>query len=275
MLFATVLALAAAALHASWNLLVKTSGDRDLTAWGQFLVGGTLLLPALAVTGLPPRDVAPQLIASGLVHILYVRALVSAYRHGDFSMTYPLARGSGALLAAVGGSALFGDDLSIGSWVGASIVAGGLLLLVDRDAPTRALLAAASTGVLIATYTLIDASGARDADGFSYGVALTFLAGLFMTVDGAARGRVGAFVGHLRSEPARVAASGVFLTVAYSLVMVAVNHAPVGYVAMLRESSIVLGAAAGWLLLGEQLGGRRLICAGIITAGMAVLVLSA
>jgi multidrug transporter EmrE-like cation transporter len=271
-LFATVLALAAAALHAAWNLLAKTSGERDLTAWGQYLIGGTLMLPVLLLTGAPSFDVAPQLAASALVNLLYVRFLVQAYHHGDFSMAYPLARGSGAALAAIGGALVYDDQLSALGWGGVAVIAFGLLTLVDRHTTSASLVAALTTGAMIATYTLIDTSGARDGDGFAYGVVLTFLSGVFMSVDGVARGRGRALRDHVQDEPWRVVVSGLCLTLAYSLVMVAVNHAPVGYVATLRESSLVFGAAAGWLLLDEQLGGRRLVSALVVAVGMGVLI---
>ena len=119
---ATLLALGSAVLHAGWNLLVKTSDERFLTAWGQFLVGGICFLPVLLLTGLPPGDAVPFLVASSLVHVVYVGALVRAYHHGDFSFAYPLARGGGALLAAIGGVAFLGDYLSVPAWLSIGIV---------------------------------------------------------------------------------------------------------------------------------------------------------
>ena len=62
--------------------------------------------------------------------------------------------------------------------------------------------------------------------------------------------------------------------VAYSMVLAGVRLAPVGYVASLRESSVVLGAAAGWLLLHERLGRARLASALVVTAGLVLLVAS-
>jgi len=103
-LLATVLALASAVLHATWNLLIKTSDDRELASWGQFVAGGLIFLPVLFFTGLPDRDAWPFLAASALIHIVYVGALVGAYHHGDFSLVYPLARGGGALGAALLGA---------------------------------------------------------------------------------------------------------------------------------------------------------------------------
>ena len=67
---------------------------------------------------------------------------------------------------------------------------------------------------------------------------------------------------------ARWAAAGACTAAAYAMVLVAVRHAPVGYVAILRESSVVLGALLGWLWLKEELGGRRLVSSLVILAGM-------
>ena len=82
---ATLLALGSAFLHAAWNLLIKTSDERFLAAWGQFLLGGLLFLPVLFVVGPPGIDVVPLLVASSCVHVVYIGALVRAYHHGDFS----------------------------------------------------------------------------------------------------------------------------------------------------------------------------------------------
>ena len=70
------------------------------------------------------------------------------------------------------------------------------------------------------------------------------------------------------SHRARWLVAGVCTATAYALVMVAVRHAPVGYVAMLRESSVVIGALVGWRFLHESLGGRRLVSSLVILAGM-------
>ena len=50
------------------------------------------------------------------------------------------------------------------------------------------------------------------------------------------------------------------------------TRAPVGYVAMLRESSVVVGAAMGWLVLREPLGGRRLVSSAVVLCGLVGLV---
>ena len=275
MLTATVLALVAALLHAAWNLLIKTADDRDLAAWGQFVFGGVALTPVFLFTGFPELRSLPFLVASAVIHVLYVRALVAAYQHGDFSLAYPLARGGGALTAAVLGVITLGDGLGLGGWLALVVVTLGLGSLIRPGAPRAEVVYALLTAVLIGTYTVIDTAGARHtSNGFAYGVALTGLSAVTLSIVGLVRGRGGAFVGSVRRSWPRHLLSGICLATAYSLVLVAVRFASVGYVATLRESSVVLGAALGWLLLEERLGGRRLISAAIVTTGLVALVLS-
>jgi drug/metabolite transporter (DMT)-like permease len=173
------------------------------------------------------------------------------------------------LLAAV----TLGDDLSAGSWAALAVVAIGLASLVRPGAPRAELAYAVGTAVIIGTYTVIDAAGARrTTNGFAYAVVLTILSAITLSITGVARGRLAALRASLRSTWWQYAISGAFLTAAYGLVLVAVRFAPVGYVATLRESSVVIGAAIGWLWLRESLGGRRLVSSCVVTAGLVALI---
>jgi drug/metabolite transporter (DMT)-like permease len=269
---ATFLALGSAALHAAWNLLVKTSSDRLLTAWGFYLVGGILFLPFLPLVGVPGADTLPFLAASSVVHVVYVVALTRAYDHADFSLAYPLARGGGALVAAVGGVLFLGDSLSALAWLAIAIVVAGLASLVRPEVGRIALLWAGLTAAMIGTYTTLDAAGARRSSGLGYGIAITLGAGAVLSVALIATGS-GSRIGHaLRAEWPRYLLGGVFSTLAYSLVLAGARLAPVGYVAALRESSVVLGAAAGWLFLHERLGRARLASAVVVTTGLVLLI---
>lgn len=298
MLAATLLALGSAVVHAAWNLLIKTSGDRALAAWGQFLAAALLSLAGLAVVGLPGWDALPYLAATAAVHVVYVEALVAAYTHGDFSLSYPLARGGGAVLAAVGSVALLGDHLPAPAWLAIAVAGAGLVSLrPGRGVPAaddvvigdlgdvprpvrshlageqRALAFAALTAVSIATYTLVDSAGSRiSASGVSYGLASVAAAGLAVTAANLALPSRRARAGALRSGWRRHLAGGLGTTLAYTMVLVAVRHAPVGYVTMLRESSVVIGALVGWLALREGLGARRLASSVVILAGLVLLV---
>lgn len=272
MLEATLLALGSAALHATWNLIIKTSEERFLAAWGQYLAGALLFLPVLPFVGVPGAAVLPYLVASSAVHIFYVAALVRAYEHGDFSVAYPLARGGGALIAAGGGVLFLGDVLPTLAWLAIAIVVAGLASLVRPSVSRSALLWAGLTAATIGTYTTLDAEGARRSSGLGYGIAIVVGAALALTGAGVARGRSPALLRSVRGNWRRYLVAGACLTVAYSMVLAGVRLAPVGYVAALRESSVVLGAGAGWLLLHERLGRARLASSAVVTAGLVLLV---
>lgn len=272
MVEATLLALGSAALHATWNLLVKTSDERLLAAWGQFVAGALLFLPLLPFVDPPGTSALPFLVASSIVHVVYVEALVRAYHHGDFSLAYPLARGGGALLAAFGGVLLLGDHLSGPAWLAIAVIVGGLASLVRPPVSRAALLWAGLTAATIGTYTTLDSAGARRSSGLGYGIALVAGAAVALSVAGVAQGRGPAFVASVRTTWRRYLVAGACLTVAYSMVLVAVRLAPVGYVASLRESSVVLGAGAGWLLLHERLGRARVASSCVVATGLVLLV---
>lgn len=273
MLLATVLALASAGLHASWNLIIKTSTDRELASWGQYLAGGLLFAPVLLFTGLPQADAWIFIVVSAVVHVAYVEALVGAYHHGDFSLVYPLARGGGALAAALLGVVFLDDRLRAGAWAALVIVAIGLASLIRPGAPRAELGYALATAGVIATYTAIDAAGARQTDnGFAYGVTLTMATAVTLSITGLLRGRGRDLMHSVPVAWRLYAISGVCLAGAYSIVLVAVRLAPVGYVATLRESSVVLGAVLGWMVLGERLGPRRTVSSVIVLAGLVALI---
>ncbi len=276
MLLATGLALCAAVLHAAWNLAAKRAdGDRFVVLWAQFAVSGVIAGVALAVVAvigdLPASGYGWGLL-SGLVHLPYLWLLGLAYTHGDFGISYPLARGGGAALAAVLGVAVLGDHLSLGEVAGVVVIVAGLGLLSWGADGRSAALALAVAGT-IGAYTTIDAQGARST-GSAY-VLVTFTAtAITMSVAGVATGRAAALRAVVAVAWRRALLTGLAALVTYGMVLVAVQHAPVGYVAALRESSVVLGALAGWRLLGEGDHRRHVTAALVVLAGLVILVVA-
>ena len=102
-LFVFFAVLAAAAMHAIWNALVKVHLDRFLSITLMTLGMGTAALVALPFVEVPKAEVWPYIIASVFFHMGYRTFLIGAYKAGDFAQTYPLARGTAPLLAAIGG----------------------------------------------------------------------------------------------------------------------------------------------------------------------------
>ena len=275
MLAAGSLTLTAAVLHAAWNLIVKTRGDRWLAAWGQFVAGAVIFIPVLIVLGFPRAEAWPHLAISAVIHVGYIGALARAYHHGDFSFAYPLARGGGAVFASIGGSVFLSDALNAPMWAALCVIALGLGSLVRPSTGWIALSWAGATAVIIGVYTVVDTAGARrSGNSFAYGVALTVCSAVAISIAGLLSGRGREFVATIPSSWRRYVVSGVALTGAYSLFLVAtgIKGIQLGFVAPLRESSVVLGALAGWLFLKERLGGARLVSSIVVMLGMVLLV---
>ena len=297
--FALALIAIAAVLHATWNVILKTSGDPLLTAVRLQAIG-TLVLGPLAViawfvTGEPaidPEGVAIALVSGGL-EALYFFLLAEAYARGDLSMVYPLARGSAPLLAVLIGIGVLGEQLVPIAWVGVIAVIVGILAVAQ---PWRALGAAGrehrgavafalATGATIAAYSAVDREGVRILVPWLYGAVLavfsTIILGTIVLV-GRRRGIIGTPApvvgpdgGPVAGVGARAAVAGVLSLTAYLLILFAYSVAPLAAVAPLRESAVVLGAAWGSIRLGEAArrreAGVRIGAAALVVVG-AVLV---
>lgn len=276
MLLATVLSLTAAVLHAGWNLVAKRAeGDRYMVLWAQFTAGGLVALPLMVgnhlLFGMSWQGYAWAAL-SGASHMPYTWLLAKAYTHGDFSVSYPVARGGGAALAAIGGVLFLADHLTVLEVAGIAVVVVGLSVLA-RGASGANLLMALAVAVTIGLYTVLDAKGARTTGTVAYIFATMVGSAVSNTVFSLATGRRHDMAAMMRGNWRRALVTGVASLVTYGLVLVAVQHAPVGYVTALRESSVVLAALAGWKLLGEGDHRRRMAAALIVFAGLLTLVL--
>lgn len=275
MLFATLLALGAAVLHAIWNFVAKRAdGDRYIVLTSQFIVAGGIAALALAATAGRwnlPAGAWGWAMVSGTIHLPYTWLLARAYNVGDFSVAYPLARGGGAALAAIGGVVLLGDHLSLGNTTGLVIVISGLTILT-LGARGPAVAIALMVAVTIGAYTLVDAHASRITGNFSYvfvsHIATATTTSLFLV----SQRRLPEVASYLRVHAGRAVATALASLSTYGMVLVAVRYAPVGYVAALRESSVVLAALAGWRFLGEGDHRRRILAAAVVALGLVVLV---
>jgi uncharacterized membrane protein len=272
-LIATALALAAAVIHAAWNLSVKQGGDRFIALWGQFTIAGGLgLVTVLAFGDFPARGWIWAAI-SGCIHLPYCWFLARAYDHGDFSLVYPMARGTGALLAAIGGLVLLGDHISPVGIGAIAVVAGGLLLLGGR-ARGPALYSALAVAATIGGYSISDAKGIRSTDTPLYALASFVGAAVTISTFGLLTHRGPAMAAGMKQNWQRYTLMGLASALTYGMVQLAFQRAAVGYVTALRESSVVLAAFAGKHMLGETGGRRRVVAACIVLAGLILLVIA-
>ena len=272
-LVAAALALLAAVLHASWNIVVKQTGDRFLALWGQFAFAGSFAFLMLVgwsfVDGIP--DIAWRWsIASGCGHLPYVLLLARAYDKNDFSLTYPIARGAGALSATVLGLIFLDDNLSALSIAGIGIVIFGLYVLVANQKINNispALGVAATIGI----YSVVDAYGARNSNSIAFALSV-FVSGAITVSLWALLTRASQLRGFIKTSWRGSVIGGTMSLVGYSLIVYAFTLAPVGYVATMRESSVVIAALAGWKYLKEDDHKRRLGSAAVVVLGLIILV---
>ena len=272
-ILAAGLALLAAVLHASWNLVVKQTGDRFLALWGQFVFAGSIALITLVgwiIIDGPPNIAWWWSITSGCGHLPYVLLLAKAYDKNDFSLTYPIARGAGALSAAVLGLIFLGDDLSALSMGGIAIVIFGLWILVSGQ-PINNIFPALGVAATIGVYSVVDAYGARNSDPVAFALSV-FVSGAISITIWAFLTRAKELKTFLAAQWKPALFGGTMSIIGYSLVVYAFTLAPVGYVATMRESSVVIAALAGWKYLKEDDHKRRLTSATVVVLGLVVLV---
>jgi drug/metabolite transporter (DMT)-like permease len=282
---ALALVVLAALAHAAWNVLAKTASGGATFVWLFSALAAALWLPVAAVALVVDRgepiglEGIAFMAGSGALHALYFVLLQRGYRDGDLSLVYPLARGTGPLLSTLAALVIFSERPSALALAGGAIIVAAVLSLAGAGGPVRttaehrrrAVGFALLTGVAIASYTLWDkqAVGPLGIEPVVYYWGTNVAETLLLT----------AFVAHRRAEVARTwrayrrQAIGVAVLspLAYVLVLFALAHAPVSYVAPARELSILVGAVAGTTVLAEGHRRRRLLAAGAIVAGIVLL----
>ncbi len=278
-LVAIGLALVAAAMHGTWNVLVKVSSDPATTLTRATAAAAVLMTPpafvAWLITGRPglTAQAAGLATLSATLELVYILLLSAAYRRGEVSVVYPIARGSAPLLAVLAGLVLLGERLATPQLVGVALLLAGILAVTLPQTGGRATVPALLTGVAIAAYTSVDRVGVRLAAPWLYGWLLVVLLaiGLVLAQRIAAR---------FRSSPAmpvpitwrQAAVIGAFMWVGYLLVLVALSIAPLSIVAPVRETAVVAVAVWGVWKLGERKGAALKISGALATLlGVALL----
>ena len=276
---ATVFAavIAAAAMHAGWNALLKVRLDPFLSMVLVTSCSALAALPLLAAFGWPRAEAWPWLLASLAIHLGYYGTLTGAYRRADMSQVYPIARGGAPLLTAVASATLLQEPVGALPSLGVAVLASGVLLMSLRGGrigtafDPAAVAFALATALVICGYTIVDWVGARRAeDPHAYAAALFVLGGIPLPLVALwQRGISGVrpALGFLLPG----AAGGVLSLGAYWIAIWAMTVAPIALVAALRESSVLFAALIAVVVLKEPLTRIRMIAAALILAGLVLI----
>ena len=282
-----LLVLGSALVHATWNLWTKQLGPNVRSAplmWLLTAISAVAYAP-FALAMLAAGDWRPTLAAlllivgSGVIHVVYFLLLLRGYRFGDLSLVYPVARGTGPLLAAAGAIAWFGERATPLAIAGGGLIATGVFVLTLRPvlATARGLAPGLgyglATGLSIAAYTLWDGWSVKHAlipplvfywSGELVRVLLFTPAAIAQRAD---------VVSLWRERRGRIIGIAMLSPLSYILILIAFQHGNLSHIAPAREISILIGAYFGGRLLGEGERPRRLVAAAAFAAGVIALAL--
>ena len=236
----------------------------------------TLALPFVAF---PTPEAWPFILASTALHTAYFSFLVMAYRYGDLSHVYPIARGVAPLIVAVVSIAIVGEVLSHLAMLAIVIVALGIMsLTLTRGTSglgeSKAILYALGTGVFISGYTIVDGLGARHADSaHSYIFWLNIFDGIPIIIL-ALYLRWGQVMTEVRRSWKPGVLAGMVSLLAYWIVLWAMTLAPLAMVSAVRETSMVFAVLFGVLFLKEKVYTTRLVSIIVTLFGAVLLKIS-
>jgi drug/metabolite transporter (DMT)-like permease len=295
----TLVVLAAAVTHATWNAIAHGIKDQ-LLAFGLIGAGGILVaIPLVIVSPLPLSACWPYLLASIVIHVFYNLLLMRSYRHGEFGQVYPLARGTSPLVVTVLAAVFVAERPSAAQVAGVLVVSSGLALLVlagrtGRRAAARvgagggsgggagrgggrgigrtALIAAVGTGLTIAAYTTVDGLGVRlSGSSVAYIGWLMLLESLCVPAWALARRRHELLSGTSRRVLGSGLLAGGLSVLAYGLVLWAQTRGDLAPIAALRETSVIFGAVIATVVFREPFGRWRIAATLLVVIGVLLL----
>lgn len=259
-------------LHAGWNALLRSAGDRtqDLV----LIVCSAALLAACTLPFMPLPAAAswPYLAASAAANAIYYFFLTNTYRHGTLSFAYPVMRGSAPALTLIAAAVLFAEIPSITGWAGVALVSGGILLLAgdaQRQGSLRrhTLSYALATALMITVYTLIDGAGVRaSGHAVAYAMWLFTLIALPVAAYACLNDRK-AFMHYGLRHWRRGLAGGCCTLLSYTIVLWAMTRAPIALVAALREVSVIFAVLIAVFAMHERVTRLRIIAIAVVVAG--------
>jgi drug/metabolite transporter (DMT)-like permease len=267
---ALLLALAAAFVHAGWNLLLSGSEDTHSATAVALVTGAIVFAPVAAVTWRLDSSAWPYIAASSSLELLYLVLLATAYAVAAMGFVYPIARGSAPVIVLIAGALVSTGHPSAAAAIGVVLVAFVIVLvrgLRDEHRP-RDLAMALAIGACIAAYTLVDKHGITHANPLAY-LQIVFSIAAIAYLAGALRVRGPAAIRAAISPSSMLAGVGFFGS--YALTLAALGLASAATVAAVRESSVVIAAAA-LIITGREPAGRgRVAGAALVAAGVALI----
>lgn len=278
-ILAIVLLLTSAFLHALWNLLLKRSQEKYSAMGWQVLISGVFAFLLLIFTGFPPRSMWLFALISMSLEAVYFILLSSAYSDHDFSLVYPIARGTAPAFLMLWSILFLRENPTAGGVLGISMVVSGMIIigatsLIQNRASKlhiKGILTALAVALIISLYTLIDGTAVKNGPPLPYALTMFMLVPVLTTTYNVRRFGWKHFAAAWNGPRLPLILAAILGVVAYLLALIAYSFAPLSYSGAIREVSVVIGAFLGWQFLEEKMGGTRLLGSIIIFVGILVI----
>jgi drug/metabolite transporter (DMT)-like permease len=258
----TVLTAAAlsAVFHAWWNILARQH-DRPTECLAAMAVAtASLCLVILPLCGLPRFEAWPWLAAASITNILYLRMLGRAYAQHDFCAVYGIIRATVPAILFLVGALYLGEKTEWAGQLGLAIVTASILIFAIAGGAAyrlgyKTIARSTSVGLILASVIFLDVQGIRASgnsfmDVVAYAAASSLLTAAGILAVTAVNG--GNVISFLMNNAARCYAGATLLLVAYLLGMWAYAQGPIGLVAPIRESSILVAGALAVFILRDK-----------------------
>ena len=297
--FAILLLLVSAVMHAGWNAF----GKHRVPTMAFFLIastGGALLLsPVLVLFPAVLRSMGARdllLVAgAGFFEAIYLSSLAAAYRAGELSIAYPVARATPAVFVAILSVSLGlnPEAITVGYWPGAALIVAGSLLIPLRSLTAFTLSAYAHPGFIFAlcaaagttAYSIIDDAALDRLRAMNPEIAPAVVTLVYASLQAAttacwlslavtlSRVRREALLSIVREGLLTPVLTGGWITLTYALVLLAMAYAEdVSYIVAFRQISIPIGVWMGIVLLREPVGNAKVV--GTVTLVIGVLLVA-
>lgn len=278
-ILAILFLLISASLHALWNLLLKKSQEKYIAMGWQVILGGIFACILLFFTGLPPRSMWLFVCVSTLLEVVYFLLLSNAYSDHDFSLIYPIARGTAPAFLTLWSVLFLHEKLTLGGTLGVGMIVCGMIiigatsLLQNRGSTLhlKGVLTALSVALIISFYTVVDGNAVKNGPALPYAMTMFTLVPILTTWFNLRRFGWKQFISAWQGPRIPLILMAVLGVLAYLIALLAYTFAPLSYSGAIREVSVVIGAFLGWQFLKEEMGGTRLLGSGVIFAGILVI----
>ena len=266
----------AAFLHAVWNAMVKNEDNKYLAVTAIVLGHVPVSVLIILLTPIPSVESIPFIILSALLHIGYEWYLLSAYRFGDLTKVYPIARGTAPILITIVSLIFIGVALSNFEILGIFIISLGILSLSLQGAKgiknRSAVIYALVTGFFIMGYSITDGYGARVSNSFLSYMGWSFILNATIFPIILKINNKSEIITKTFKEGKKIFFIGGTLSyIVYGIVIWGFTQAPIALITALRETSIIFALLIGTFFLKEKFTLLKVIATFIIFFGVALL----